>query len=115
AKEIELQGWGYPRHLAGRYYAVVVHGDVAGVEDVRRSLCDWLSYMHLVPAGRNAEVDRYIGYWQPYATGHEALDADAALQDEVRNAARTLIEAVTAARAGKLLEAGAQLPQPRQK
>ena len=47
--------------------------------------------MHLVPAGPHAELDRYIGYWKPYATSHEELDADKAVQEEVRNAARTLL------------------------
>jgi multimeric flavodoxin WrbA len=115
AKEIEMAGWDYPRHLAGRHFAVVVHGDVAGVENVRRSLSDWLRYMHLKPAGPLAELDRYIGYWQPYATSHTALDQDTALQEEVRNAARTLLEAVTADRAGRLTGAGDKLKQPRQK
>ncbi len=46
--------------------------------------------MQLVPAGVPAELDRYIGYWEPYATSHEALDKDQAVQEEVRNAARTL-------------------------
>ena len=32
AKELELKGWDYPKHLAGRAFAVVVHGDAAGVE-----------------------------------------------------------------------------------
>ena len=27
AKQIELKGWDYPRHLAGRAFSVVVHGD----------------------------------------------------------------------------------------
>lgn len=27
-------------------------------------------------------IDRYIGHWQPYATNHQALDADTAVQDE---------------------------------
>ena len=45
-------------------------------ENVRRSLSDWLRFMHLVPAGVPAELDRYIGYWEPYATSHEALDRD---------------------------------------
>ena len=36
AKAVELQGWPYPKHLAGRTYGVVVHGDVAGIEGVRR-------------------------------------------------------------------------------
>ncbi len=30
AKEIELKGWSYPRHLDGRAFSVVVHGDVEG-------------------------------------------------------------------------------------
>ena len=34
--------------------------------------------MHLVPVGPLAELDRYIGYWQPYATSHEELDRDQA-------------------------------------
>jgi multimeric flavodoxin WrbA len=51
ANEIELAGWDYPRHLAGRHFSVVVHGDVEGAENVRRSLSDWLCYMHLIPAG----------------------------------------------------------------
>ncbi|MBU2410189.1 MAG: flavodoxin family protein, partial [Gammaproteobacteria bacterium] len=32
AKAIELAGWDYPKHLAGRVYGVLVHGDVAGIE-----------------------------------------------------------------------------------
>src|SRR2546423_8901540 len=43
AKELELAGWPYPRHLAGRVYAVVVHGDAIGAETLQRSLSDWLS------------------------------------------------------------------------
>jgi multimeric flavodoxin WrbA len=115
AKALELAGWDYPRHLAGRCFAVVVHGDVEGVENVRRAISDWLRFMQLCPAGLPAELDRYIGYWEPYATSHEALDKDQAIQDEVRNAARTLREAVTAARSGKQVSAGAHLKAPRQK
>jgi multimeric flavodoxin WrbA len=115
AKEIELAGWDYPRHLAGRLFSVIVHGDVEGVENVRRSVSDWLCYMQLSPAGPLAEVDRYIGYWEPYATSHLALDADAAIQEEVRNAARTLLEAVGAARVGRQIMPGKNLTPPRQK
>ena len=115
AKQIELDGWHYPRHLAGRLFAVVVHGDVEGAENVRRALSDWLCFMHLCPAGPTAELDRYIGYWKPYATSHEELDADQAIQEEVRNAARTLLEGVSADRAGKLAAAGTDLTPPRQK
>lgn len=115
AKAIELAGWDYPKHLEGRVFSVIVHGDVEGAENVRRSLSDWLRFMDLVPAGVNAELDRYIGYWQPYATNHEALDADQAMQDEVLNAARTLAEAAHANHAGTLLMAGRALKPPRQK
>ena len=82
----------YPRHLAGRLFSVISHGDVEGAENVRRSLSDWLRYMHLAAAGPLAELDRYIGYWKPYATSHQELDADQAVREEVRNAARTLLK-----------------------
>ena len=45
------RGWHYPRHLAGRAFAVVVHGDAEGAETLRRSLTDWLLDMELVQAG----------------------------------------------------------------
>lgn len=115
AKVLELRGWGYPRHLADRVFSVVVHGDAAGVETLRRSLTDWLTDMHLVPAGAGAIVDRYIAYYEPYATSHEALDRDLALQTEVRNAARTLVEAVALNRAGQLPRPGSALPDARPK
>jgi multimeric flavodoxin WrbA len=115
AKTLELAGWPYPRHLEGRVFSIIVHGDVEGAENVRRSLSDWLRFMHLVPAGVPAELDRYIGYFEPYATSHEALDKDTAIQEEVRNAARTLLEAVQARRAGRMVSAGDRLETPRQK
>jgi multimeric flavodoxin WrbA len=115
AKRIELDGWDYPRHLAGRLFSVVVHGDVEGAENVRRSISDWLRFMYLSPAGTSAELDRYIGYWKPYATSHAELDADTALQEEVRNAARALLEGVEAKLSGKLAVPGEELRPPRQK
>lgn len=115
AKALELDGWHYPRHLAGRLFSIVVHGDAEGAEAVRRSLADWLLAMHLVPAGRAATLDRYIGYYEPYATSHEALDRDTALQAEVRNAARVLVEAVVLLRSGKLPQPGRRLEDPRPK
>src|ERR1700712_4225058 len=93
AKEVELAGWDYPKQLSDRVFSVIVHGDVEGAENVRRSLSDWLRFMDLVPAGVNAELDRYIGYWEPYATNQESFDKDLAMQGEVRNAALTLAEA----------------------
>lgn len=115
AKRVELDHWDYPRHLKGRLFAVVAHGDVEGAENVRRSVSDWLRFMQLEPAGPKALVDRYVGYWKPYATSHEELDADVAMQGEVRNAARTLCEAVVAKREGRWITAGDSLVEPRQK
>jgi multimeric flavodoxin WrbA len=101
AKALELDGWPYPRHLAGRVFAVIVHGDVVGAETLRRSLVDWLSDMELVPAA-DASLDRYIGYYEPYATSHDALDRDAAIQEEVRHATAALVGTVRLAREGRL-------------
>jgi multimeric flavodoxin WrbA len=115
AKELELAGWDYPQHLAGRVFGVVVHGDVAGTESVRRALSDWLEWMGLIQAGARAGLDRYIGYYEPYATSHEALDRDTALFEEVQNVASAVGEAVRLMRAGELDNPGASLPRPRPK
>ncbi|RIX73653.1 flavodoxin family protein [Acidovorax cavernicola] len=115
AKALELEGWGYPKHLEGRVYGVVVHGDVAGPEGLRRNLTDWLDWMGLVDAGAQARLDRYIGYYEPYATSHDALDADADVQEEVRNVARAVVLAVAALRAGKLQVPDRGLKPPRPK
>jgi multimeric flavodoxin WrbA len=100
AKVMELKGWSYPRHLAGRAFAVVVHGDAEGAGSVRCALHDWLTDMNLVPAGETAVFDRYIGYYEPYAVSHDELDHDDAIFEETRNAARALVQAVTNLRAG---------------
>ncbi len=115
AKALELDGWPYPKHLAGRAYGVVVHGDVAGIEGLRRSLTDWLDWMGLVRAGAKAAFDRYIGYYEPYATSHDALDADVAVQEEVAGAAQALATAVMALRQGNLPQPDAGLLRPRPK
>jgi multimeric flavodoxin WrbA len=115
AKALELAGWGYPRHLAHRLFAIVVHGDAAGVETLRRSLHDWLTDMDLAPAAPAAMLDRFIGYYEPYATSHDALDADASIQEEVKNAARVLVEAVRLARAGQFPYPGDAARDPRPK
>nr|WP_322102191.1 flavodoxin family protein [Paraburkholderia sp. J41] len=102
AKALELEGWDYPKHLAGRAYGAIVHGDVAGIEGTRRALSDWLDWMGWIEAGATARLDRMIGYYEPYATSHDTLDADAPLQQEVANVARAVINAVRALRAGQL-------------
>lgn len=115
AKAVELAGWDYPKHLSGRVYGLVVHGDVAGTEGVRRQLTDWLDWMGLVDAGAKSRIDRLIGYYEPYATSHETLDADTAMQEEVRNVARAVGHAVVELRAGRLSMPDRELKPPRPK
>src|SRR6476659_4382731 len=115
AKKVELAGWPYPKHLAGRVYGVVVHGDVAGIEDTRRALSDWLDWMGFIDAGSMSRLDRYIGYYEPYATSHDGLDRDGDAQQEGRNVARAVAIAVRELRAGKLSDPNAKLKRPRPK
>lgn len=115
AKRLELAGWDYPRHLANRAFAIVVHGDAAGTEVLRRSLTDWLCDMNLVQAGSAAVLDRYIGYYEPYATSHAALDKDTAVQEEVQNTAQTLVNTVRLMRDGHYERPDAELESPRPK
>ena len=115
AKKVELAGWPYPKHLAGRVYGLVVHGDVAGIEGVRYALSDWLDWMGLIDAGKQSRLDRYIGYYKPYATSHDELDQDKETQEEVRNVARAVAVAVRELRAGKLSQPDARIESPRQK
>ena len=106
-------GWDYPRHLAGRAFALVVHADAEGAQNVRHALTNWLTAMHLVEAG-TASIDRYVGYYEPYATSHQALDRDEGFQEEVRNAARALVNQVRMIRHGHK-EPDAALEEPRKK
>jgi multimeric flavodoxin WrbA len=115
AKALELSGWDYPKHLDKRVYGLVVHGDVAGIEGSRRALSDWLDWMGLVDAGDQARLDRYIGYYEPYATSHDTLDRDTAVQDEARNVGRAVARYVKALRTKGLEVELAKLPRPRPK
>ena len=101
AKAIELKGWDYPRHLKGRIFSIITHGDSTGIESLRRNLHDWLTDMELVPAGAAAVFDRFIGYYEPYATSHDALDRDTAFMEEAKNAALILMKAVIEMRQGR--------------
>ncbi|WP_137895465.1 flavodoxin family protein [Ramlibacter sp. 2FC] len=115
AKELEMAGWDYPQHLAGRAYGLIVHGDVAGIEGSRRALSDWLDWMGFIDAGTQARLDRYIGYYEPYATSHDTLDRDQAVQEEARNVARAVAKAVAELRAGRLQAVQPKLSRPRPK
>ena len=115
AKEIELAGWSYPKHLAGRAYGLIVHGDVAGIEGSRRALSDWLDWMGFIDAGVQARLDRYIGYYEPYATSHDTLDRDLAVQQEARNVALAVAKTVQELRSGRLQAVQPVLERPRPK
>jgi multimeric flavodoxin WrbA len=114
AKELE-KDWDYPKHLAGRAYGLFVHGDVVGAEHVRRSLAEWLDWMGLIRSGSQSQIDRYIGYFKPYATSHEDLDADSAIFQEVRNIATAVLHAATRIRAGGLVPPDRDLKPARMK
>lgn len=105
AKRIELDDWDYPKHLEGRVYGVVMHGDVAGIEGSRRALCDWLDWMGLVGAGDQTRLDRFIGYYEPYATSHDTPDADESMQQEAGNVGRQVSLFTHALRRGELVAA----------
>ena len=115
AKDLEMKGWDYPQHLAGRAYGLMVHGDVAGIESSRRNLSDWLDWMGLIDAGQPALLDRFIGYYEPYATSHECLDRDVPVQEEARNVARAVAHADKELRTGTLAAVQPKLQRPRPK
>jgi multimeric flavodoxin WrbA len=115
AKKLELKGWDYPRHLEGRIYSLVVHGDTVGVDDLRNALSSWLNEIMLIPAGVFGTVARYIGYYGPYAESHDELEEDTAIQEEVKNCARALASNVRANREKKLESQIPHLEDPRPK
>lgn len=115
AKALELQGWDYPKHLAGRAFAIVAHGDAAGPENLRRMLADWLTDIGMIQAGPQAALDTWVGWYKPYATSHQDLDTDTGLFAQVQNAALSLAEMVRQLRSGAYRAPGAGLHNPREK
>jgi multimeric flavodoxin WrbA len=115
AKELELAGWPYPRHLAGRAFAVLAHGDSQGHEGVREALTEWLTSIGMIQAGASSIVDTLIGYWEPYATSHDKLDSQRDTFVLVENAAKSLANMVRAMRSGAYRAPDEGLRNPRQK
>ena len=100
-KQIELSGWPY-QSTGGAHLWVGCAWRRCGHR--RRSpLLVRLARLDGINRCRGqARLDRYIGYYKPYATSHDELDRDTDVQDEVRNVARAVAAAVRALRAGKL-------------
>jgi multimeric flavodoxin WrbA len=115
AKELELKGWPYTKHLKGRHFGIIAHGDSVGAETARRFLADWLTDMDMISAGGMAEADGYIGYMKPYATSHQDFDDDKAFQEQARNVARALGAAIDLARTGHMENPGKGLRDPQPK
>jgi hypothetical protein len=69
----------------------------------------------MVQAGASAVVDTLIGYWEPYATSHDKLDAQPEIFTLVENAAKSLAGMVRAIRSGAYRAPDEGLRNPRQK
>lgn len=115
AKNLELKGWDYPRHLEGRVFSVFVHGDTTGVDEVKNALTSWLNEMMLIPSSVYGQTGRYIGYYGTYAESHDALDKDQALFEEIKLSSEALAMNIMAERAKKLVTQVPHLHEPRPK
>lgn len=115
AKAIEVKGWDYPRHLQGRVFSVVVHGDTMGADDLKNSLTSWLNEIMLIPSSVYGQISRYIGYFGTYAESHLELDKDHALMKEIQLSAEALAMNVKAERMKKLDTQVPNLDDPRPK
>ena len=71
--------------------------------------------MGLVDAGDQARLDRFIGYYEPYATSHDTLDADESIQREAEVVAREVARVALALRRGELGAMTRKSPKPRVK
>lgn len=78
-------------------------------------LADWLTDIGMIQAGPHAALDTWIGWYRPYATSHEDLDADPDTFAQVRNAALSLAAMVEQLRRGEYHSPAAGLRSPREK
>lgn len=94
-----LSAAGYTAHFSERAYGVVVHGRSAAFDSTRPLLTGWLDAMGMLDSDSFAALDRHLGY---HDADVETPDGDADCQEEVRNVARAVCNAVTELRAGRL-------------
>ena len=78
-------------------------------------LADWLTDLGMIQAGPTAVLDTWIGWYEPYATSHQALDKDQDLFVEVSQAAMSLAAMVRQVRSGAYQAPDAGLRRPREK
>ncbi len=97
-----LTAAGYTAHFADRAYGVVVHGHGAAIDSTRPLLTGWLDGMGMVDSDSFATLDRHVGYHEQSEGGEQISDDEQDCQDEVRNVARAVRNAVTELRAGRL-------------
>ena len=71
--------------------------------------------MGLIDSGEQSRLDRFIGYYEPYANSHDALDKDKSIQEETRNVARAVAKTVEELRTGRLQAIQPVLSRPRPK
>jgi hypothetical protein len=71
--------------------------------------------MMLIPSSVYGQTGRYIGYYEPYATSHEALDRDQALFEEIKLSSEALAMNIMAERSKKLVTQVPHLHDPRPK
>lgn len=111
-KALEQTACGRPKHLAGQAYGVVVHGDPAAIEVSRRSLCDWLDWMGFIEAGAVARLDQCIDGNESHTSGRRVLDRALDEQEETRQAAQSIAQAVAELRGGWLKSLQSECPRP---
>jgi hypothetical protein len=63
----------------------------------------------------SGETRRSISFYVPCFNSHDALDADRAVQEEVRNVARSVVSAVKALRARRPSQPDKKIKWPRPK
>lgn len=70
--------------------------------------------MGLIPAGRAALVDGYVGYHSPMRPATTNWNADKDFHEDVRNGARSLVNSVRLRR-GEFKQLDSSLHEPRSK
>ena len=97
----------------GGVFSVVVHGDVEGAENVRRSVSDWLRFMQPAAGRRHGRARPLHRLLEALRHQPRGAGRDEAVQEEVRNAAATLVTAVRRVKAGEIRPEETAEPRPK--